>query len=169
MSRTLLSKVLIGGGAGLFASAAMHGFRVAWERGTHGLPRDAIFGFDQEADTSSAQLLSRIVAGRTISPPKAQQLGMALHYAYGSGMGIVYAAFASRIPVFRSGFGNIFGLFLWIFADELSISLASISDPRKKSYVSHAGALLAHLVFGTMLNATMSASGFFSRDQRSWR
>ena len=154
MSRTLLSKALIGGGAGLLGSAAMHGFRLAWEGGAHRFPEHGIFGFDQEADVSSAQILSMMLAGAPISEQKAQKLGLALHYAFGSGMGIIYTVSASRVPAVRAGSGTAFGALLWVFADELSIWLASISDPRKKSGLSHAGALLAHLIYGTVLHST---------------
>src|SRR6516162_2137479 len=64
--------------AGLTGSALMHAFRIWWERYTRHRSRDAIFGFDREADVCSAWMLLAWVPD-TISEETAARVGLALH------------------------------------------------------------------------------------------
>ena len=139
--------------AGLAGSLTMHAFRLVWESGTNNQPELGIFGFDHEADVNATRLLCSSFMEQSISEEKAAKMGLALHYAFGAGIGTLYALLASRKPQVRAGFGTAFGSFVWLFADEIPISVSGISHPMRKKVASHAGALAAHLLFGFTLEA----------------
>jgi hypothetical protein len=149
----LTSKFAYGALAGLAGAAGMHGFRLAWEAAIRRQPKHAVFGFDEEADVNSSQLLCRILLQKTISRSAARKTGMALHYLYGAMIGGSYFVLASRKPQLRSGSGTAFGAVLWLVGDEIPVTLSRISDPRNKSAASHAAAFSAHLLFGAVVEA----------------
>jgi hypothetical protein len=150
---SLKANIAAGALAGIAGAAAMHVFRLAWERAIGNKPELGIFGFDHEADVNSAQLLSRVLLRREISETAAARAGIALHYSYGAIVGAAYAVSAQRLPQIREGFGAGFGALLWLAGDEIPIAALGISEPRSKSAASHAAALSAHLIFGAVLEA----------------
>lgn len=136
--------------AGLVGSFGMHAFRILWETCAPE-PEDGIFGFDREADINSAQLVSRFVSGRRMNESSASKLGLLLHYLYGPAIVVMYARTAARFSSSQKGKGLPFGVALWALGDELPISLLGISDPKRKSPASHVSAVLAHVIFGTVV------------------
>ena len=157
----LLWNTGLGMAAGLAGSAAMHGFRVLWEMAVGSDSRHTIFGFDGESDINAARLASRFVTRSNIEQRQAGQIGIAMHYAFGAALGIVYTL-AWR-PAWS---GSLFGTLLWVCADEIPISASRISDPFAKSAASHASALAAHLIFGSVTAEVVRAlrSGQVSQD-----
>jgi hypothetical protein len=139
----LVRNVCVGMAGGIAGSAAMHSFRIFWETAISRDTRDTIFGFNHEADVIAARLVFRLFSNRTLTEHQAGQLGIAMHYWLGATLGIVY-----KLACCSAGSGALFGALLWLYADEMPISLSGISDPFKKSAASHASALAAHLVFG---------------------
>jgi hypothetical protein len=127
-------------------AAAMHGFRLVWERAVSRHDRHTLFGFDREADIKAARLAGRIVK-RTLTEEEAERAGMALHYGLGAVLGLAYSlARRRRWPALQ------FSVLLWLCVDEAPISLSGVCDPSKKSAASHAGALAAHLIFGFVVS-----------------
>lgn len=139
--------------AGLAGSAAMHGFRFWWEKATHYRRKNAIFGFDHEADVNSAHLLASYFRS-SLPESQAARLGLGLHYTYGATLGTLYAATRSRNPFGKAQVIS-FGVFLWLYADEVPIALTGVSNPLGKSTASHAGALVAHLIFAITVENTL--------------
>ncbi len=139
----------------------MHGFRILWEAAIGKDGRHTIFGFDPESDINAARYASRLLTRSTLDDRQSGQVGIAMHYAFGAALGIVYTL-ASR----QKDSGGLFGSFLWLCADEIPISASGISDPFKKSAASHASALAAHLIFGSVTAGVVRAlqSGRSSRD-----
>jgi hypothetical protein len=123
----------------------MHGFRVLWEIAIAKNSRQTIFGFDHESDINAARIASRLVLRSTPDERQAGQIGIAMHYAFGAALGMVYAL-AWR----QADSCALFGTLLWVCADEIPISASRISDPFAKSVASHASALVAHLIFATV-------------------
>jgi hypothetical protein len=157
----LLRNITLGMTAGLAGSAAMHGFRLLWEHAIGRDRRHTIFGFDHESDINAARIASQLVTRSNIEERQASQIGIAMHYAFGATLGIVYTL-AWR-PADSYG---LFGTLLWLCADEIPISASRISDPFAKSAASHASALAAHLVFGRVTAEVVRAlrSGRSARD-----
>lgn len=134
--------------AGLAGAYVMQKFRIAWNKQYEATPQDAVFGLDQEADLTSANMLTNMALGRTLPESDAEKLALVLHYAYGAIAGSVYALGLSRFPWADAGCGTLFGTAVWAFGDELPITLSGISDPRKRTALSHGSAFFAHLLFG---------------------
>lgn len=65
---------------------------------------------------------------------------------------------AARGRWLHKGRGAVFGALLWLCADEIPISFSGVSNPFKKSAVSHGSALAAHLLFGITV-ATLFGHG----------
>lgn len=158
---TQLRNIAVGLTAGLTGAAAMHGSRLLWEMAVGRHSRHTIFGFDHEADINAARLASRLLRRSTLGERQAAQIGIAMHYAFGAVLGVVYAL-AWR-PTDSSG---LFGTLLWVCADEIPISASRISNPRAKSAASHASALAAHLIYGSVTAEVVRAlqSGRSSRE-----
>lgn len=147
----LLTKLVKGTAAGLAGAAAMHAFRIAWERMIPDLIRDGIFGFDREADFASAQRLNGLLFRQPLSTESAARLGVALHYVYGGLLGASYAVARARLSQISSVKRIPAGVVLWLAADEVPVTLSGISNPMDKSPASHVSALIAHLVYATAM------------------
>lgn len=151
----LLTKFAKGAAAGLAASAAMHAFRIAWERiATDGV-RDGIFGFDREADVNSAQWICGLVVRERLSAETAARLGLTLHYVYGALLGAAYSAARGRASRMSSALSIRDGIVLWLAADELPITLSGISNPIERSLRSHFGAAAAHVLYATAMRTIL--------------
>lgn len=137
----------------------MYGFRLLWERLRDGHRKHGIFGFDREADMNSAKIAYRSLSREAPSKREAARLALALHFAYGGLVGVGYAAASESMPWLHGGSGALAGIILWLFADELPISLTGISNPFRKSAASHAAALAAHIVFAVTADKILLLTG----------
>ena len=144
-------KIFAGMFGGLLGAAAMHLFRLEWER-FYPRVEDGIFGFDWESDVNSVQKLWPVVAGRTPTEAEAARIAMVLHYGIGVGAGAMYGAARGRVPGIAALHGAVFGLALWMVGDELGIGLSGVSDPMSKSWKSHVSATTVHLLYGVVLD-----------------
>jgi uncharacterized membrane protein YagU involved in acid resistance len=132
----------------LAGAAAMKAALWLWHSATENDPRQGAYGLDDKADIDSAKMLSKAVAGVDIADDTAKAVGVAMHYAYGAGAGAIYALWAEEQPVVRSGMGTAYGALLWLTVDEIGVTATGLSDPRRKSFASHAAALGVHLLYG---------------------
>ena len=148
----LQKRVVRGAFAGLAGAAAMKGSLYLWHAATEHEPRHGAFGLDDEADIESAQMLSLRIAKRKLRKSTAKAVGVGLHYGFGAATGAAYQVVAERRPEIRLGRGTAFGGVLWLVGDELAITLGRISQPQNRSFGSHAAALGAHLLFGSILD-----------------
>lgn len=126
----------------------MQQFRSAWNRHYAATPQDGVFGLDKEADLKSADILTNFAIGRTLPAKSAEQLALVLHYVYGALAGAAYAVAAERSSLSRAGYGTLFGTAVWLFGDELPITLSGLSNPFARTVRSHGSAFAAHLLFG---------------------
>ena len=140
-----------GAAAGLAGAAAMHAFRIAWERIAPDRVRDGMFGFDREADIDSAQWISGLLFREPLRIETAARLGLTLHYVYGALLGAAYAAARTWAAPISTARGIPAGVVLWLAADEVPITLSGISNPVERSAASHLSALCAHLLYATTI------------------
>lgn len=149
--------LFMGAAAGLVGACAMQCFRSVWNQHYVSTPRHGVFGLDKEADLRSVERLTKVFADRVLSEGRSEQVALILHYAYGTAAGAAYSAIAETLPATRFGFGALFGTAVWIFGDEIPITLMNISNPFNRSGRSHGSAFVAHLLFGTVTELTLSA------------
>jgi uncharacterized membrane protein YagU involved in acid resistance len=78
-----------------------------------------------------------------------QQAGIAMHYAMGAASGALYGALCEIFPPASAGAGALFGIVLWITADEIAVPALGLSKgPTEFPIGVHAKALASHLVYG---------------------
>jgi uncharacterized membrane protein YagU involved in acid resistance len=75
-------------------------------------------------------------------------VALVLHYGYGALAGAAYGVYSAKWPPMKTGSGTLFGTAVWLFGDELPISVSGLSKPFARSARSHGSALAAHLLFG---------------------
>jgi hypothetical protein len=79
-----------------------------------------------------------------------------MHYLFGATMGAIYGAYAEHRHPDASGAG--FGMTVWLAADELAMPLLGLSGSTlQRPLEMHLQALVAHLVYGTVTEATRRA------------
>jgi hypothetical protein len=148
----------------LSGAAAMHVFRAVWESAVSRDKRHTIFGFDREADVNATRLGYRLFSKQVPAEEQAGRIGLALHYAYGSILGILY-----RITWSDGRSDAALGALLWLCADEIPIAVSGISDPFAKSAASHTSAFAAHLIFvgvtGRITRVLQSGRNRYERNQ----
>ena len=79
------------------------------------------------------------------------------HFIHGFGFvsGAAYAALSESWPQIRTGYGMAYGTAVFIVGDEIAVTAAGLSNPLKKPIESHASALVAHLIFGLVLEGLL--------------
>lgn len=101
------------------------------------------------ATVQAADTVSRLVIGRTIQQEHRNLAGQAMHYGFGTSMGMLYGVTAEYAPVATVGSGSAFGTVLMVGADEVAVPLAGFSDsPTQTPASTHLYALAAHVVYG---------------------
>jgi uncharacterized membrane protein YagU involved in acid resistance len=117
------------------------------------------FGLSSKTDAKTAHELWRRTGWRALSEEEAEYIGAAMHYGFAIGAGAAYSAAQGRFPLLRIGGGTAFGGFLWLFGDEVAVTLAGLENPRKTSLFSHVSAFGAHLVYGLVLEVLLNEMG----------
>ena len=149
--------LFVGAVAGFTGACAMQAFRSAWNGYYADAPQHRVFGLDEEADLKSVDFLTILAVNRVLPEQQSRQVALALHYLYGVLAGVGYAVAAEKLPLARYGYGTFFGSALWIFGDELPVTLTKLSDPFTRTIRSHASAVAAHLLFGVATEVVRSA------------
>src|SRR4051794_39452194 len=136
--------------AGTIAAFAMQQFVSFWHCTKGRKTEDGAFGLDREADVNAAQKLWRLLFGKSLNEADAIKKAHAMHYGYSAAASAGYAVLVGKNQAFGVGYGTVYGTALWLVGDEIAITLMGLSDPRSKTKASHAVALAAHLVFGSV-------------------
>jgi len=135
---------LAGLGAGILASLAMNRFQ-SWVARLS--PPSGGGGDPTTVKAAEA------VAG-PLDPKTKPKAGNAVHYLFGSALGLAYGTAAEAEPWVAGGFGLPFGGAVALLADEALVPAAGLSGPPWESPLStHAYSLASHLVFGAALEA----------------
>ena len=154
----MIKRLFTGAVAGLAGALVMHEFRVVWEA-LYPDSKDGIFGFDEESDVASVNKFSQLLYGDTPGRSEAEKIALMLHYSVGAAAGASYAVATDRWPQVAAGSGTAFGLALWLVLDEAAIGLSGLSDPLRKHLRSHVSAVVAHLLFGVVVDLSRTAAG----------
>jgi hypothetical protein len=115
-------------------------------------PRDGGDSGGQQAEPATlrtAEKLSESVTGAPLPREQKKIAEPAVHYAFGALVGAVYGGIAARVPLVTLGIGTIYGVAVWLLADEVAVPALGLSKPPKETPLTkHLQALGAHLVYG---------------------
>jgi len=92
---------------------------------------------------------------RATTEREKQRLGQLLHYTFGTTTGALYGALADAIPALTTAGGVLFGLAVWLLADELATPALGLSQPpTRQDRLTHTYALASHCVYGLTTECT---------------
>lgn len=113
---------------------------------------------DEEPTVKTAAAISEALLKKTLSRRQRKPAGQAVHYAFGALVGAFYGVLGAELPIVRSGAGTLYGLGVWLGADELALPALRLTPPAKDQPKSqHAEMAAAHLVFGVVLDSVTRA------------
>jgi hypothetical protein len=109
----------------------------------------------------STEILARKIAkatGKTLDKEQKKTAGRAVHYAFGTLMGIVYGVSAELIPEATTGAGTAFGTLLYFSADEIAVPAFQLSPAPAPSApgIDRLQHWAAHVVYGGSLELVRS-------------
>ncbi|HUB81089.1 MAG TPA: DUF1440 domain-containing protein [Bryobacteraceae bacterium] len=150
-SKNKLFKGLIAGAlGGLAASWTMTQFQVRLSRA---LGQSHPHGDEEEdATEKTAQMVSSALLHHELSGDEKKAAAPVVHYAYGTGIGVLYGGLVQKQAAATSGFGTGYGAAIWAIGDEIAVPLLGLSKKASETPVSqHLQYLAAHLVYGVTL------------------
>lgn len=103
----------------------------------------------------STEIVARRIAesaGKALDQPQKKAGGQAVHYTFGTLMGVVYGISAELLPEATTGGGTAFGTLLFLAADEVAVPAFRLSPPPTETAMSnHLQHWAAHVVYGGAL------------------
>lgn len=157
--RSLAADMLKGAVAGAIGVWVMD--RVDWFMYDHEDPEarrrtERVRPNHQDPAHNIAGMAARLV-GRE-PPPQPHPAGVAVHYAVGILPAAAYAAVRHRLPGSTVSRGLLYGLGVSLVEDELvNPAIGASAPPRLYPWQAHARGLVAHLVYGVITEAVLSA------------
>ena len=153
--RSLVKGLVAGIAGGLAAAAAMNLFQKAISAtvtsDSHGAQsqQPADDREDEDATMKTAEAVSELTTGQTLTKEQRETGGTLVHYAFGAAMGAVYGVLTELAPRTASGFGTPYGAAVWLGADEIAMPALGLSKgPTELPASTHLQAFAAHLVYG---------------------
>jgi hypothetical protein len=111
----------------------------------------------QEGSTEKVARKIAEATGKTLDKDTKKTAGQAVHYTFGTLMGIVYGVSAELVPEVTSGAGTGFGTLLFIGADEVAVPAFRLSpSPDETPVTDHLQHWAAHVVYGGSLELIRS-------------
>ena len=108
----------------------------------------------EQSTVKIADKVSSAVTDHEVPQEQKQSAGNAVHYSFGTLMGGVYGAMASLLDDAPLGTGLLFGIGLWLAADEFVLPQLGLSkSPTERGLREHAYEASAHAVYGLTLDA----------------
>lgn len=108
----------------------------------------------------STEIVARKIAetaGKSLDQDKKKKAGQAVHYAFGTLMGVVYCVTAEVLPEATAGGGTGFGTLLFLGADEVAVpALRLAPQPTETAPMDHLQHWAAHVVYGGSLELIRS-------------
>lgn len=96
--------------------------------------------------------------GKEMQPAQPNMPGIAIHYNLGIGPGALYSVLVDRVPMIGKGRGLLYGLGLFLTQDEAINAASGLSGkPQQYPWQDHARGLIAHLVYGFVMDAGVRA------------
>jgi hypothetical protein len=109
----------------------------------------------KENSTERAARRIAQAAGTSIANENRKAAGQAVHYGFGTLMGLVYAVTAEWLPDVTAGSGAAFGTLLFLTADEVAVPAFQLSaSPTETPISGHLQYWAAHMVYGATLETT---------------
>jgi uncharacterized protein DUF1440 len=104
----------------------------------------------------STEIVARKIAeatGSHLASEDKKTAGRAVHYTFGTLMGVVYAVSAELVPEITTGAGTAFGTLLFLSADEVAVPAFQLSRPPTETpAVDHLQHWASHIVYGASLD-----------------
>ncbi len=129
--------------------------------GPHPLDDIALIGKHHEEEESSTAAMGRIAYDRLAGHPPQQAetkstLSYLVHYGYGALQGGVFGVLPAFNKMTTLAAGPVFGTGLWLFGDELAISLLGLANgPGMYPLRQHLHRWGAHLTYGLTVAASV--------------
>ena len=115
---------------------------------------------ESAAQEGSTEIVARKIAeatGKQLTLEDKKKAGQAVHYAFGTLMGIVYGVSAELIPEVTTGAGTAFGTLLFLGADEVAVPAFQLApSPTETPATDHLQHWAAHVVYGGSLELVRS-------------
>ncbi len=109
----------------------------------------------EQSTEGSTEIVARNIAeaaGKQIPEESRKQAGQAVHYTFGTLMGVAYALTSEFLPEVASGGGTAFGTLLFLGADEIAVPALRLSPPPTSTAATdHLQHWAAHVVYGGAL------------------
>jgi hypothetical protein len=111
----------------------------------------------QEGPTEKVARKIAEATGTSLDREKKKKAGQAVHYTFGTLMGVVYGISAELVPEVTTGAGTAFGTLLFLGADEVAVPAFQLSPaPTDTSATDHLQHWAAHVVYGGSLELVRS-------------
>jgi len=108
----------------------------------------------------STEKIARKIAEITHTPldrERKKMAGQAVHYTFGTLMGVVYSVSAELVPEVTTGAGTAFGTLLFLGADEVAVPAFQLAPaPTETPATDHLQHWAAHVVYGASLELVRS-------------
>ena len=105
----------------------------------------------EDATEKAAKGIVRRADGQRLSRLQRQRAGMAVHLAFGAGMGALYGLFASTFPRTRIGSGALFGAAVYLGAHAMAVPALGLAPSPVMNGIKREGVELAsHLAYGVV-------------------
>ncbi|WP_433969319.1 DUF1440 domain-containing protein [Tunturiibacter gelidiferens] len=173
---SVLRGIVTGLAAGITATLIMDQFQKLVAAGqkaaekeiklTRGEPEDKIVHDQQQQERQAAQqegsteIVARKIAevsGTQLDDQAKKTAGQAVHYTFGTLMGVVYSVSAELLPEVTTGAGTGFGTLLFLAADEVAVPAFQLSpSSADTSATDHLQHWAAHVVYGGCLELVRS-------------
>lgn len=109
----------------------------------------------QEGSTEKVARKLAETTGHNLSPEAKKTGGQAVHYTFGTLVGVVYACTAEFLPEATTGSGAAFGTALFLAADEVAVPAFRLAPPPTQTPASdQLEHWAAHVVYGLTLELT---------------
>jgi hypothetical protein len=162
--KSIAKGMAAGAVAGVAATIAMDQLQKAWSKGAEELKK-VIDGHESQPDPQQessdsateqvADKVAQITGSEEPSKEQKKQGGQAVHYAFGTLMGVAYGVAAEMWPGTQFGFGTGYGTAVFLGADETAVPTFGLApSPTKTPPSTHANAWAAHPAYGTVLELT---------------
>lgn len=159
---SILRGLVAGGAAGFLGCLAMAGFQELVARSSDdGQRRDHGPHAPSAGQENTTEKAARNVArqfGRRLTLREKQQAGRALHYGFGTFMGMFFGVAAEYLPIVGLGAGTAFGTVLFLATDEATLPLLNLASRAGETPAAdHLLHWASHAVYGTSMELTRRA------------
>ncbi len=111
----------------------------------------------QEGSTEIVARKAAAATGNQLAKEDKKKAGQAVHYTFGTLMGVVYCVTAELLPEVTTGAGTAFGTLLFLGADEVAVPAFQLAPaPNKTPATDHLQHWAAHVVYGGSLELVRS-------------